>query len=158
MARLLMGVNGASGPFSAQIADLKADLGNLEAFLNHVADTVVYPALARNYVDSGLKSHRGVVKAAVSTRGAKGNTLSIQGGHLSVSVDYGAVPEAQYALEGRKAFKAARGHTLRFFDDNGKPIFTKSVRASRPHEVFYLTEQDVAKIQEAAIEWIANGG
>jgi hypothetical protein len=158
MARLMMSVNGAGGPFTAQIAEIKADMANLEAFLDHVADTVVYPALARNYDDSGLKVHRGVVKAAVSKRGAKGNTLSIQGGRLSIGVDTGAVPESQYALDGRPAFRAPRGKTLRFWDDNGKPLFTKRVRASPPHEVFYLTEQDVTKIQDEAVTWIARGG
>lgn len=158
MPRMLLGINGAGGPFTAEIAQLRADVQNLEAFLDHVADSVIYPALARNYDTSGLKTHRGVVKAAVSKRGEEGNVIEIRGGHLTIGVDTAAVPEAGYALDGHRAMKAARGKVFRFWDENGKPIFSKSIRAVPPHEVFYLTDADVEKIQQAALDWVANGG
>jgi len=151
-------VNGAGGPFTTEIAQLKTEVANLDAFLDHVADTIIYPALARNYDQSGLKVHRGVVKAAVSKRGAKGNVIEIRNGHLTISVDTAAVPEAEWAINGRPGFQAKRGKTLRFFDDNGKPIFAKRVKAARPHEVFHLNDGDIAKIQAAAVEWVENGG
>lgn len=164
MAKLLMGINGAGGPFTAQIADLRADLQNLETFLDHIADTVVYPALVRNYNNSGLRGHGGVqkgrvsVRGALTTRGAPGNVLEIHAGHLMIGVDYGIAPAAKFALEGRRAFRARPGKVLRFWDQNGKPIFTKHVKASPAHEIYYLTDADVARIQDAAVDWIAKGG
>lgn len=134
-------------PFSSDIGEMKRRIENLQQIIERIADENVLPALGRNYNASGLKTHTGVLKQAITKRGAQGNVVKIDGNHLTVGVDYQTIPYARWALEGRGPVYAKNKRFLRF-EINGKVIFAKRVGPAPAHDVYYLTGSDLAEIQQ----------
>lgn len=144
------------GPME-ELNALRQRLGNLTALLNRIADQVVLPALARNYDASGLKAHSGILKRGISQRGARGNYIRASGLSVTVGVNYGAIPYAKWALEGRGPVRAKRAKALHFFI-GGKEFFRKSVGAAPAHNVYYLAGADLDRIREMAREYMKPKG
>lgn len=144
-------INLAGGGISAIPQKITNYLEEIEKIAQEIGETVILPVIFQKHYDSsGLKSHTGILKAALTKPGATGNVLTVAGGKITAGIDYSAVPGSKEALEGRGAIKAKTGHSLRFYDENGKPIFVKSVRAAPAHPVIYLTSGETAEIGEAA--------
>lgn len=137
---------------------LEALLSDLSPILAEVAEEIILPAFGRNYDRSGLKKRTGVLRTAVTTAGAKGNFLEIRATGLTVGVDAQALGGEIYALRGRGPVVARKGKSLRFFDDNGKAIFAKRVKAAPPHNVIYLTESDYEKVAELVTKRLVEMG
>lgn len=137
---------GFVSPLALITESMEAQLSDLSGILREVAEQVILPVFGKHYDASGLKTHGGLLKQALTQAGATGNILEIAGNKLTVGVSYEAVPYAKYALEGRGAIRAKPGKSLRFYDDAGKPVFAKSVRASGPRPVVFLTQDEFDQI------------
>ncbi len=143
-------------PLDEVIRESRARLDDLQPVLNRIADEVVMPALARNYVKSGVKTHTGLLKTALMSRNARGNICEIRGNQITFGVDYGALPYARYVIEGRGPVRARRAKALRFFDAYGQPIFRKSVGPAPPHDLVYLTPEDQAHAARIVTEMLGD--
>jgi hypothetical protein len=137
---------GFSSTIAAIPEGIKASLNDLSPLLKEIAEEVIQPAFARNYDRSGLKVRSGTLKTAVSKTGARGNLLEIRPHSLSAGVDYNTLPYARYAIEGRGPVVPRNKKALFFYDQNGKPVLVKRVKAVPPHDIFYLTEADFERI------------
>jgi hypothetical protein len=138
-----------SGPMERIVERLQ----NLEPLLNELADDVLQ-ILARNWQSSGIQTHSGVMKSAVTKRGAKGNILSVSSSGVRVGIDYATLPYARFVIEGRGPVQAKRAKALHF-DINGKSVFAKSVKAAPPHRLYYLTQPDLLQLETDLSNMIA---
>lgn len=135
----------------------KAVLRDVGTVLNRIADEVVMPALARNYVKSGIRTRTGRLKTALMSRNAAGNVCRVSGATLEFGVDYGALPYARYVIEGRGPVRARRAKALRFYDAYGKVVFRKSVGPAPSHDLVYLTEADLTHAQQVVDRMLGEG-
>ena len=146
MVLLTLNGGGFESPLAQIPESLEMQFADLSEILREVAEEVILPAFGKHYDASGLKTHSRVLKQALTEEGAKGNILTVGANQLSVGISYEQVPYAEAALEGRKAFSATKKKALRFYDSNGKAIFVKSVKASPPHPVVFLTQNEFDQI------------
>lgn len=131
-----------------RIHALKRRAGNVRELLEIVVDEIVLPALERNYDASGLKTRTGVLKRGIRQRGALGNYVHMEGDTITVGVSYEQIPYARWALEGRGPVQAIRAKALRFYDENGKPVFRKRVGPAPPHQVYFLNPADIERAEQ----------
>lgn len=129
-------------------AEQKQTLINVGPVLNEIADQVIMPAMARNYASSGIRTHNGRLRQALTVRNARGNVCDIQGNRITFGVDYGAVPYARYVIEGRGPVRVKRAKALRFYDPYGRVIFRKRVGPAPPHDVVYLRPDDLQRARD----------
>ena len=143
-----------SSPFGAITDNLNSQIDDVSEILREVADSTLLPILGKHYDASGLKSHSGLLKQALTKQGARGNILNIADNKMSAGIDYDQIPGSKQAIEGRGAIKAKKGHSLRFYDDNGKPIFAKSVKSAPAHPVIFLSDAELETVKNAVTEKI----
>jgi hypothetical protein len=133
-------------------------LGAVPDLLDALADDVL-EIIGQNYDASGLQDKTGAAKNPMTIRGYAGNIVSIDGDTLTVGVDAEAVLAAKYALFGNDTgtgiIKPTAKKALAFPGSGGSTVIVKHVRAAPPHDVYYLTEGDVAHLQERAGEIMA---
>lgn len=146
------GVDGRMKSFVVAFDDAVKAFDAPEAIVRRIIDEVVLPAFERNWASSGLKSHSGILKAALTKPGAKGNLIVVRGAHGEAGIDDGVLPWATYALQGRGPVKPVKAKALSWVDDGGTRIFRKSVGPAPPREVVYLTSDDLQRAAEIAAE------
>lgn len=129
-------------------------LERIDGLLDRLVEEDVLPLLARNYDRSGLKSPSGQLRKAVSQRGAKGNSIVKFPGGIRIGVDLNELPYARWVIEGRGPVTAKRAKALHFKDENGKDVFVKSVGAAPPHDIFYLEEGDVERLEGELMQMV----
>jgi hypothetical protein len=143
--------------WTAPIEKLKAAINDTAPILQAVADEVVLGEtglLARNYASSGLKQRSKLLYRGITQRGATGNYVRVTGDTVTVGVDPAKIKHVKWALEGRGVVRPRYKKALRFEID-GRVIFAKKVKASPPHQVYYLLGSDQAKAQDIAARKIA---
>jgi len=144
-----------STAWTDQIDAMMRDIERVDDLLNQLADDAVFPILARNYDASGIKQggvfggrHVGLLKPAITKRGAFGNIVKVAGSTLTVGVSYQAVPYARWVIEGRGPVRAKNKKMLHWIDpDTGKDVFRKSVGPAPPHPVYFLSPGDLKEIE-----------
>lgn len=146
-----------NGPWTHQVEEICARIGNIENLLDKIADEDVLPALARNYDSSGLKQGTGKLKQAISKRGAVGNQIYKHGATLTVGIDYAQVPGSRWAIEGRGPVHVRNAKALHFKDESGRDVFVKHVGPAPAHDVYYLTSDDLRKIEAHLEQMIVEG-
>lgn len=159
MAILYLEGGGQAEPLAA-FADVLLDrLQDLSGLLKEVAEEILQPALGRHYDASGLKTRSGVMKTAVTKTGARGNILEVRPTGLTLGIDYGALPYARFAIEGRGPVTPKNKKALHWVDAQGRDVFARRVKASGPHDIYFLTEAEFAAVARALTEkLIALGG
>lgn len=159
MATLFLEGGGQAEPLAAFADAMLEGLQDLSGLLKEVAEEVLQPALGRHYEASGLKTRSGVMKTAVTKTGARGNLLDVRPTGLTLGIDYGALPYARFAIEGRGPVVPRNKKALHWVDAQGKDVFATRVKASGPHDIYYLTEAEFAAVARALSEkLIALGG
>lgn len=161
----LTGSGSSKGEWSKAIEDYKQRLMRLASIAEDVAEEMILPLLERNYDASGLKTHSGMVKRAISKRGAPGNILKTEitsgGVRVTVGADAENIKEIRYALfgnapKGGGVIRPVHAKALHF-DLNGKPVFVKHVRPAPAHDTIYAlssSEEEAyrQKVQERVTE------
>lgn len=135
------------GGIEGRIDDILQRIKQVDRLLDELVDADILPILGRHYDQSGIHTHGGALKRALTQRGAQGNQITKMAGRLQVGIDYNALPEARWVIEGRNAVTAKPGHALRFFDEAGKPVFAKHVKAVPAHPLFFLTPDELAQVE-----------
>lgn len=159
MATLYLEGGGQAEPLAAFADAMLERLQDLSELLKEVAEEVLAPALGRHYEASGLKTRSGVMKTAVTKTGARGNILEVRPTGLTLGIDYNALPYARFAIEGRGPVAARNKRALHWKDESSKDVFATRVRASGPHDIYYLTEAEFTAVARALAEkLIALGG
>lgn len=137
-----------------QIEVIKQNLLHLTQVVEEVAADTILPMLERHYNASGLKVHSGVLKQAITKKGAKGNIfrISMAGNtsvHLTLGVDTDAIDYHGVPLEGRRAVVPVKAKVLRWIGPNGKPIFSKYSKPVPPHpEIMMLSDGELKQVEE----------
>lgn len=138
--------------WSEQIEAYKKRILRLREIIEEVAEEEILPLLSRNYDASGLKTHRGLVKQAISKRGAAGNIFKTEQVGDAIRFTAGVDKNTQVGLE---AYWAVEGNApsgsgdriypkhkkFLFFNLDGKPIFAKSVKVAPAHPTVYSVSQ-----------------
>lgn len=144
-------------PWTKDLSEMRARLGDTTPLLQAMVDRVLLPALARNYLASGIKTHNGMLYRGITQRNARGNQIVATPTSLRVGLSYEQLPYARYVIEGRGAVVARKARALHFFI-GGQEFFRRRVRAAPPHEVYYLTDADLRACQALADEYAAGLG
>ena len=135
---------------SAQLEAQKERAQDVRTILIRLAEDVFLPLLARRYDASGLHSRSGLMRRAISQRGARGNIFEIHGNTVTLGIDYAVVPYAQPLLEGAAAYSIVprSKRALRFMIGD-RTIFSKRVRhpGFKPRDIYQI---DAASLEEAA--------
>jgi hypothetical protein len=71
-----------------------------------------------------------------------------------VEVDKAQVPYIDDVIDGRPAEVAPRGHVFRFYGDDGRPVFTRKIKALPAHDLFGLGDDDLEVIGQKIITQI----
>jgi hypothetical protein len=139
-------------PLAAFADTMLERLQDLSPLLKEVAEEILQPALGRHYEASGLKERSGVMKTAVTQTGARGHLLEVRPNGLTIGIDYNALPYAKYAIEGRGPVVPKTRKALHWKDESGHDVFATRVRASGPHDIYYLTEAEFSQVARALTE------
>jgi len=137
-----------SGSGIEQLDRLSDSLQRPGDILGKVADAVIFPMLARNYVASGLKQRSGRLFNGITKRGAPGNYVRESPGEITVGVSYEQIPYAQSILEGAQAHDIpnAFGRGPRF--GIGGRFNGKFHPGNKKYRVYYWTAEDMNMAQE----------
>jgi hypothetical protein len=151
-------IQGQSG-LEANLKEILNNIQRMDVLLDQLADEVILPILAQHYDSSGIKQSspqasmfggsQGLLKQAVTKRGAFGNTIEKSPGHLTVGVSYQDIPYARWVLEGRGPVKPVNKKVLHWVDANGKDVFAKSVGPAPAHAVYFLTPEELGRVEVA---------
>jgi len=144
---------------------LLARIERMDDLMDRLADEVVLPILEQHYASSGIKHggiyggrHAGLLKPAVTKRGAFGNVIYKSAHSLTVGVSYQAIPYARWVIEGRGPVRPVRAKMLHWIDpDTGKDVFRKCVGPAPPHPLYYVTPAELHKIELALNAMIIGG-
>ena len=160
MAAYTIVVGGRSG-LVGQLESILASIQKVDTYLDQLADEEILPILAKHYDQAGIKQggkRTGDLKQAITKRGAAGNTISKQGNHLIVGVDYAQMTYAKWVLEGRGPVRAKKGKALHWIDpDTGKEVFAKRVGPAPAHPVYFLTPEELQDVEKALLAKILSG-
>lgn len=135
------------GPAQAAIDSLLGKIEHIDALLDALVDSDVLPVLAAHYDQSGVKKRSGAAHDAITKRGAEGNIIEHHAGSIRVSSDDSVVPEIRWIIEGRGEVRPKFKKALHWQDEEGRDIFAKRSSPTPPHDIYYLDEADLAKIE-----------
>lgn len=146
MPNIHLSADGYAEPLVRMTDELLAKLWNMQPIIEEAVDKVARPILASHYDKSGLKTTSGTLRKAAAVKGAKGNVTQVTQNGATIGVSYAAVPHARWAFEGRGRVVPVRAKVLRWYDESGKPVFSKHSRATKPHPVVFLTASELGEI------------
>jgi len=146
-----------------QIDEIIRQMENAVQVITQTVDSDLMPILERNYNASGIKTHRGVVKRAITKRNAPGNLFKIESGkpgevRLTVGIDTTTQEgkEAYYAIEGNdpgSGYIYPKTAKALHFTANGKQVIVKRVRAAPSHDTIYtLSGQEEQEFKDKVEE------
>lgn len=143
-----------AGEWTQPAEQIRVNLKTPSELLEEIGETVILPMLESRYDRSGLTKRTGLMKTAVSKRGAPGNVFVVDGSRLTVGIDYGVVPWARYQLEGSMAHpirpKKPNGLLVFFWKKLGKMVFLRKVNhpGTRARLVYQMDPEAYAKANE----------
>lgn len=137
--------------WTAPADQVRKNLKLPSTLLEEIGEQVILPMLASRFDRSGLKSRSGLMRAAVSQRGAPGNVFEVNGNRLTVGIDYGAVPHARYQLEGSLPHvirpRKPGGRLVFFWKKLGRMVFLRKVNhpGTRARLVYQMDPEAYAR-------------
>jgi len=135
------------GPAQAAMDAVLDKIEHIDALLDRLVDADVLPVLAEHYDKSGVKKRSGAAYDAITKRGAQGNIIEHHAGSIRVSSDDSVVPEIKWIIEGRPEVRPKFKKALHWQDEEGRDVFAKHSKATPEHDIYYLDEADLEKIE-----------
>jgi hypothetical protein len=133
--------------WTAQIDAILANIEDAANLYDELVDNAVFPILARHYDSSGLKVRSGVLKAAISKRGAFGNVFQKSPSRIVVGVSYTDISYAQAQIEGAEPHDIpnAFGRGAKF--GIGGRFQGKFHPGNAPHPLYVLSSDEIKEIE-----------
>lgn len=147
-----------AGEWTGPVETVKENLKHGEAVLTQVGEQVILPMLEARYDATGLQKRTGMMKTAVSKRGAPGNVFEVSDSKLTVGIDYNAVPWAKYQLEGSLAHeirpRKPGGLLVFFWKKLGKVVYLRRVShpGTKARLIYVLEPGALARANEVVSE------